>query len=84
LNASGIKQAYELAEYITKDGLEPKPSFVYSSPFYRCVQTIQPVVEALNRSGGGAERDELSVRVENGFGYAIDCPQSPFFLSSLR
>ncbi|KAL2800485.1 histidine phosphatase superfamily [Aspergillus keveii] len=70
LNASGIKQSYELAEYISGDGFEPKPSFVYSSPFYRCVQTIQPVVEALNRKDGGREGRDLgvSVRVENGLG----------------
>ncbi|KAL3451852.1 histidine phosphatase superfamily [Aspergillus insuetus] len=70
LNASGIKQSYELAEYISGDGFEPKPSLVYSSPFYRCVQTIQPVVEALNRKGGDAEMRHLgvSVRVENGLG----------------
>ncbi|KAJ0425445.1 histidine phosphatase superfamily [Aspergillus carlsbadensis] len=66
LNASGVKQSHELAEYISGDEFEPKPSFVYSSPFYRCVQTIQPVVEALNRSG--AEGRDLSVRVESGLG----------------
>jgi hypothetical protein len=44
------------------------------------VQTIQPVVEALNAKG--AEGRDLDVRVENGLGYVIDCPYSPFFLAA--
>ncbi|KAL2849103.1 histidine phosphatase superfamily [Aspergillus pseudodeflectus] len=86
LNASGIKQSHELAEYISGEGFEPKPSFVYSSPFYRCVQTIQPVVEALNTKG--AEGRDLDVRVENGlgewFGGIPFTPPAPSTASTLR
>ncbi|KAL2821542.1 histidine phosphatase superfamily [Aspergillus granulosus] len=66
LNASGIKQSHELAAHMASDNFTPKPCRVYSSPFYRCLQTIQPLVEELAR-----ERDaegSLSVRVENGLG----------------
>lgn len=57
----------------------PKPFRVYSSPFYRCLQTIQPSVEELKRkhqdkssSNGRGSIDvaaDLDVRLENGLGY---------------
>ncbi|TGZ81124.1 phosphoglycerate mutase-like protein [Ascodesmis nigricans] len=47
LTAHGVKQAKELAEYVSK--LEPKVDRIYSSPFYRCIQTINPLAEALDK-----------------------------------
>ncbi|KAL2851523.1 histidine phosphatase superfamily [Aspergillus pseudoustus] len=71
LNASGVKQSHELAVHISGDSFAPKPALVYSSPFYRCLQTIQPVVEELNRRRGddrSGNKSDLGVRVENGLG----------------
>ena len=41
LTAYGVQQAKELAEQA--DVLCPKVCRVYTSPFYRCVQTIEPL-----------------------------------------
>lgn len=41
---------------------------MYSSPFYRCLETIQPSVEALRRVEGGDGEEGLVVRPENGLG----------------
>lgn len=42
--------------------LDPPVGVVYSSPFYRCLQTIKPAVEALTAAG----KLDGKVRVENG------------------
>lgn len=43
----GVEQAKELAKYI--GSLEnDKPQFILSSPFYRCVETAEPISEELN------------------------------------
>lgn len=42
----GVEQAKELAKYITS--LDEKPQFILTSPFYRCVETAEPVSEALD------------------------------------
>lgn len=69
-----MRQSHELAAHLVSDGFEPKPWRVYCSPFYRCLQTIQPGVEALKerKEGKGTERErdgvDLDVRVENGLG----------------
>ncbi|KAJ5816086.1 hypothetical protein N7447_008319 [Penicillium robsamsonii] len=79
LTSHGVDQSYELAEHIAGPQFHPKPFRVYSSPFYRCLQTIQPSVEELKRisaesgsqSGliGSIDRHaELDVRIENGLG----------------
>ncbi|CAI7606885.1 unnamed protein product [Penicillium glandicola] len=81
LTSHGVCQSHELAEHIAGPQFHPKPFRVYSSPFYRCLQTIQPTVEELKRisaeSGKSQENGqigsidqhaELDVRVENGLG----------------
>jgi transcription factor C subunit 7 len=80
LTSHGVSQAHELAAHIVGDKVDPKPWRVYSSPFWRCLQTIQPSVEALiaaakdqgNLDGprfGIEEGAEFGIRVENGIGY---------------
>ncbi|CAI4745613.1 BBL_G0045470.mRNA.1.CDS.1 [Saccharomyces cerevisiae] len=45
LSEHGVEQAHELANYISK--LDVKPEMIFSSPFYRCLETSKPTVEAL-------------------------------------
>ncbi|KAJ5091265.1 hypothetical protein NUU61_006135 [Penicillium alfredii] len=84
LTSHGVRQSHELAAHIGSADFNPKPFRVYSSPFYRCLQTIQPSVETLKkqhqeRTGGGDVAEsggvglvdrhaELNVRLENGLG----------------
>lgn len=65
-----MRQSHELAAHLASPSFHPKPFRVYSSPFYRCLQTIQPSVEALQSGGGG----DLEVRLENGIGYPPSKP----------
>ncbi|CAI7669453.1 unnamed protein product [Penicillium viridicatum] len=81
LTSHGVNQSHELAEHIAGPQFHPKPFRVYSSPFYRCLQTIQPSVEELKRisaESGKSQQDgqpgsidrhaEFDVRIENGLG----------------
>ncbi|KAL2006578.1 hypothetical protein VTN00DRAFT_9246 [Thermoascus crustaceus] len=76
LTSHGVRQSHELAAHLVSDGFEPKPWRVYCSPFYRCLQTIRPAVEALKKrkkekKGKGECGDDgvdLDVRVERGLG----------------
>ncbi|KAJ5161908.1 Histidine phosphatase superfamily clade-1 [Penicillium capsulatum] len=81
LTSHGVRQSYELAEHIASSHFHPKPFYIYSSPFYRCLQTIQPSVEELKRKqksptgtegniGRGAidNAAHLDARLENGLG----------------
>ncbi|MCJ1375100.1 hypothetical protein MMC20_006334 [Loxospora ochrophaea] len=58
LAAHGVDQANQLAVKVLS--LNPKPTRIYSSPFYRCIQTIQPTA---NRLGEGVE-----IFADNGLG----------------
>lgn len=44
----GVDQAKELGKYIGSLPEQDKPQFILSSPFYRCVETAEPVSEALD------------------------------------
>ncbi|PGH15905.1 hypothetical protein AJ79_02072 [Helicocarpus griseus UAMH5409] len=68
LTGPGIRQSQELAAHINSDEFSPKPCRVYCSPFYRCLQTIQPTVEALKARQQGERKGyvDLDVRMENG------------------
>ncbi|KAI1805637.1 phosphoglycerate mutase-like protein [Daldinia bambusicola] len=48
LASHGIEQASELAEYLLN--VDPPIDQVYSSPYYRCMQTIHPFASKLRRS----------------------------------
>lgn len=69
LTAHGVRQSHELAAHITSDKFAPKPWVTYSSPFYRCLQTIQPSVEGLNKLLEAEGKEHKGVRIENGLGY---------------
>ncbi|KAL8733137.1 MAG: hypothetical protein Q9166_002329 [cf. Caloplaca sp. 2 TL-2023] len=80
LAAYGVQQSYELANALAK--LDPAIDFVFSSPFYRCLQTVEPAIEKL---GPG-----IKVRADNGIGewYGVasfnhPSPAPPAFLKSL-
>lgn len=82
LTSHGVRQSHELSVHIAGPDFHPKPFRVYSSPFYRCLQTIQPSVEALKKiqqesKSTGSKRAPLgeidpaadfNVRIENGLG----------------
>lgn len=58
----GEIQARELGAHLKK--IEPPVDVVYSSPFYRCLQTLKPFADKvipLSKSGG-------KIKVENGIG----------------
>lgn len=63
----GIHQAKELAHYILS--LDNQPELLFSSPFYRCIQTSEPIADIL----------ELPIMVERGIGewYRPDRPVIP-------
>ncbi|KAI5788952.1 histidine phosphatase superfamily [Peziza echinospora] len=45
LSSHGVDQSHELAAHITT--LHPPPQEIYTSPFYRCLQTISPTQHLL-------------------------------------
>ncbi|KAF9787081.1 histidine phosphatase superfamily [Thelephora terrestris] len=47
LAAYGEAQAEEVAQYILSLPEDERPTAVFSSPFYRCLQTTQPTAQAL-------------------------------------
>ncbi|KAF1841226.1 phosphoglycerate mutase family protein [Cucurbitaria berberidis CBS 394.84] len=62
LTSKGVEQAKELAEHLCK--LEPPIDRVYSSPFYRCLQTLKPTTDRLFRDG----RADGKIRIDRGIG----------------
>ncbi|KAL8866475.1 MAG: hypothetical protein Q9174_006282, partial [Haloplaca sp. 1 TL-2023] len=80
LASYGVQQSHELAEALAK--LDPAIDYVYSSPFYRCLQTVEPAIEKLRKG--------IRVRAENGIGewYGLanfnhPSPAPPTFLKTL-
>ncbi|TKA72213.1 hypothetical protein B0A49_03938 [Cryomyces minteri] len=61
LASYGVDQARQLADRITS--LSPPVDIIYSSPFYRCLQTLEPAVKKL-----AVKNPDIKVRVENGLG----------------
>ncbi|KAI1353037.1 histidine phosphatase superfamily [Xylaria sp. FL0043] len=68
LTSHGVEQAHELAEHLLS--LNPPIDQVYSSPYYRCLQTISPFVSRRNSGQNKVlasdPRSRLSIRVESG------------------
>ena len=56
LTAHGVDQARDMAAFLTT--LNPPIEAVYSSPYYRCLQTITPFVDLVN--GGSSAADFLA------------------------
>ncbi|KAB8437352.1 hypothetical protein FH972_025032 [Carpinus fangiana] len=82
LASYGEDQAEHLADKIAS--LNPPVDVVYSSPFYRCLQTIKPTVKKLVASG----RTDGKVKVENGvsefFGTARFTHPAPASIPTLQ
>ncbi|KAJ7293626.1 histidine phosphatase superfamily [Mycena rebaudengoi] len=47
LAAFGVTQAQELADYLVSLPQDERPTAIFSSPYYRCLQTAKPVSAAL-------------------------------------
>jgi transcription factor C subunit 7 len=84
LTSHGVQQSHELAAHLVSGDVIPKPFRVYSSPFWRCLQTIEPAVRALKgakemskgKEVGGETgwidvNAEFEIRVENGLGFVL-------------
>ncbi|KAK6071597.1 phosphoglycerate mutase [Seiridium cupressi] len=85
LTSYGVEQANELADHLLK--LEPPIDQVYSSPYYRCLQTIDPFVVKRNKIAP-AQGSSAKIRVEGGisewFGHAPWHHPAPAPLSRLQ
>ncbi|KAF4581868.1 Transcription factor tau 55 kDa subunit [Ophiocordyceps camponoti-floridani] len=90
LTSHGVRQAEELAAHLST--LEPPIEAVYSSPFYRCLQTVDPFVRLqgprrpLERTGGAARGIRLEHGIREWFGAAPfrhPTPAPPELLSDL-
>ena len=64
LASYGEKQAAQLATHLR--ALNPPIQLVYSSPFYRCLQTLLPF--AKTPSEESQAREDTKIRCENGLG----------------
>ncbi|KAI9143883.1 histidine phosphatase superfamily [Paraphysoderma sedebokerense] len=56
LSRLGIQQSLELKSYFLSLPSHLRPAHIFSSPYYRCLQTIQPTAEALG----------IKVKIEQG------------------
>lgn len=54
----GVEQAKELAAYLASLPVKDQPQFIITSPFYRCVETAQPIAQSL----------DLKVHLDRGVG----------------
>ncbi|KAE9379041.1 phosphoglycerate mutase-like protein [Stipitochalara longipes BDJ] len=64
LASHGVDQSHQLAVHLKS--LDPAIERFFSSPFYRCIQTILPTVEALAVTTDDPETKKI--RAENGLG----------------
>jgi hypothetical protein len=63
LTSKGVQQSKELADYLST--IEPPVDVIYSSPFYRCLQTLKPFTDIY--FGGGKSGGKI--RIDRGIGY---------------
>jgi transcription factor C subunit 7 len=59
----GVQQAEQLGQHLMK--VDPPVDLIYSSPFYRCLQTLLPFVQARAARDG---KEKVRVHVERGVG----------------
>jgi transcription factor C subunit 7 len=69
LTAHGVEQAHELADHLAQ--LQPPIDRVYSSPYYRCLQTIEPFVQkwkaaTTSNSSWTGDSSRLQIKAETG------------------
>ncbi|KAG0652147.1 Transcription factor C subunit 7 [Hyphodiscus hymeniophilus] len=84
----GVTQSHELATHLIN--LSPPIQRFYSSPFYRCIQTISPAVSLLSSKTSSPEPQTTLIRGENGIGewygmarFDHPSPANPQLLRSL-
>jgi len=65
LTSHGVDQSKELAEYLSR--VEPPVDRIYSSPFYRCLQTVKPFSDKLFEQG----KAKGLIRIDRGIGYVF-------------
>lgn len=63
LTSKGVQQSKELADYLS--AIKPAVDVIYSSPFYRCLQTLKPFTD--RHFGGGKASGKI--RIDRGIGY---------------
>ena len=63
LTSKGVQQSHELAEYLSS--IDPPVDVVYSSPFYRCLQTLKPFTDRHFEGG----KPNGKIRIDRGIGY---------------
>ena len=71
LASHGVRQAEETAAHLAtllRDEVRQDRLRVYSSLFYRCLETLKPTMEKLAEVQGQAARPSLEVRGERGLG----------------
>ncbi|KAF1948894.1 phosphoglycerate mutase family protein [Byssothecium circinans] len=68
LAAKGVEQSKELAAHLCQ--LDPPIERVYSSPFYRCLQTLKPTTERLFREGKAGGKIKIDRGIGEFFGRA--------------
>ena len=69
LTSKGVQQSKELAEYLCH--VEPPVERLYSSPFYRCLQTLKPFTERWYGEGKAKGR----IRIDRGIGQVCRNPK---------
>ncbi|KAL5113405.1 hypothetical protein ACEQ8H_008702 [Pleosporales sp. CAS-2024a] len=68
LTSKGVQQSHELADYLCS--IEPPIDRIYSSPFYRCLQTLKPTTDRLFRQGTATGKIRVDRSVGEFFGRA--------------
>ncbi|KAF2222548.1 histidine phosphatase superfamily [Elsinoe ampelina] len=66
LASHGVEQSHDLARHLIS--LQPPISAIYSSPFYRCLQTLSPTVTSLNAIRASSSLPPLPIRIDTGIG----------------
>lgn len=78
LAAKGLEQAKELADHLCQ--IEPPIDKIYSSPFSRCLQTLQPATERLFAQGKAGGKIRIDHGISEFFGRApFEHPEPPSF-----
>jgi transcription factor C subunit 7 len=62
LTSKGVQQSTELANYLSS--IEPPVDVIYSSPFYRCLQTLKPFTDRYFSNGKATGK----IRIDRGVG----------------